>query len=463
METSSQQPTPRSPETAGKRPAEAHTPPSDVLDEAGDRAVRNDEVTAGARAPGDLSARLRQAAQGVRAGWQWLLHWLRANTFTPSWLPPHMRHAPAGYLIAVLLEGSAVLLTLLLGHAFAGLAFPDLLCVLIVVVVALNFGAGPSLAATLASATLLDYFLLPPVLSLGPKSKSDWGSLVLLMLVGIAISVAASQVARERRAAQRANEQLVEANANMDSLLHLVSHELRNPLASLILGAGAAQRQVDRLTAQVGQSTQVEKLADALQRMRRQSERMNRMVGDLLDVARVQTGKLEMTPAPCDLAALVREVTDEQRRISPPRAILLQAPDGPVPVNVDAQRVTQVLTNYLTNALKYSESDQPVHVRLERLGTKARVSVRDRGPGLTREQQARIWERGYRTPEAQVLSGTGVGLGLGLYIARSIIEGHGGQVGVQSVPGSGATFFFTLPIASTSLPISPAAPSAPSA
>jgi signal transduction histidine kinase len=107
------------------------------------------------------------------------------------------------------------------------------------------------------------------------------------------------------------------------------------------------------------------------------------------------------------------------------------------------------VTNYLTNALKYSPAKQPVVVGLDVASNEARVWVRDQGPGLPPEEQVRIWERFHRVKGIKVQSGTGVGLGLGLYICRIIIERHQGQVGVESAPGQGSTFWFTLPLAPT--------------
>ena len=111
----------------------------------------------------------------------------------------------------------------------------------------------------------------------------------------------------------------------------------------------------------------------------------------------------------------------------------------------DADRIGQALTNYLSNALKFSPVDQPIKINLEVSDAQARVSVQDRGSGISASEQSRIWERfqqGQRQPV-----GSGGGLGLGLYITRAIIQQHQGQVGVESHAGEGSTFWFTLPLA----------------
>jgi len=103
-------------------------------------------------------------------------------------------------------------------------------------------------------------------------------------------------------------------------------------------------------------------------------------------------------------------------------------------------------TNYLTNALKYSQAHCHVEIFLNVEGEMARVSVHDHGQGLPPSELEHVWERFYRSPAVQVQSGFGVGLGIGLHISRTIIERHHGQVGVESTPGEGSTFWFTLPV-----------------
>ncbi len=172
-----------------------------------------------------------------------------------------------------------------------------------------------------------------------------------------------------------------------------------------------------------------------------------RLVEELLEVTRLEMHTFELSLQPENLVTIVQETVVNQQQAARTRHIeLVLPPDEVVPVLVDAGRIGQALTNYLTNALKYAPGDQVVSVRLEVEASSARVSVCDQGPGLTAEQQPRVWERFYQVA-APGRQGPGGGLGLGLAIARDIIEQHQGQVGVQSAPGHGATFWFTLPIA----------------
>jgi signal transduction histidine kinase len=151
----------------------------------------------------------------------------------------------------------------------------------------------------------------------------------------------------------------------------------------------------------------------------------------------------------CDLAETVRTCIDTQRLVWPGRTITLDEPAEDVHIRADADRIGQVVTNYVTNALKYSAADQPVAVSLRLEGTEAYVQVRDQGPGLTVEQQTHIWDRYHRVQGVAVQDntrGAGGSLGLGLYISRTIIEQHGGRVGIESRPGTGSTFWLALPL-----------------
>ena len=186
-----------------------------------------------------------------------------------------------------------------------------------------------------------------------------------------------------------------------------------------------------------------------LERAEQRIEHLTRLMNDLLDDSRIQAGHLEMRQDICDLAEIVRTCIDTQRLVWPGRTITLDEPAEVVHIRGDADRIGQVVINYVTNALKYSAADQPVAVSLRLQGTEAHVQVRDQGPGLTVEQQTHIWDRYRRVQGVAVQDktrGAGGSLGLGLYISRTIVEQHGGRVGVESRPGSGSTFWFALPL-----------------
>ena len=171
------------------------------------------------------------------------------------------------------------------------------------------------------------------------------------------------------------------------------------------------------------------------------------LVEELLEVTRLELHQFELSVHPENLVTIVQETVANQQQAVPTRHIeLVLSADEVVPVLVDAGRVGQALTNYLINAFKYGPIDQVVSVRLEVEASSARVSVQDQGPGLTPEQQQRVWERFYQVA-APGHQGPEGGLGLGLAIARAIVEQHHGQVGVQSAPGHGSTFWFSLTLA----------------
>jgi K+-sensing histidine kinase KdpD len=259
----------------------------------------------------------------------------------------------------------------------------------------------------------------------------------------------------EARASELA---LSKTQAQMDTFLGIASHELKTPLTSLKLSLELTLRRLRKLTGGVtigahGDLTLIgstlQPSVELLSRTSLQMERLQRLVDDLVDVSRIQAGKLELRPSHADLVTIVGAVVEEQEQVVPERIIHFQRPaDLSAPIYADMGRIEQVLTNYLTNALKYSPADQPVDVGVEVQRQQVRVWVRDHGPGIPLEEQQHIWERFHRVNTIKAQTGSGVGLGLGLFISHMIIERHQGQVGIESAPGHGSTFWFTLPMQS---------------
>jgi signal transduction histidine kinase len=277
-------------------------------------------------------------------------------------------------------------------------------------------------------------------------------------IAGAIAKLAALAIERERllyeRAKAQANElALREANRRMDEFLGMAGHELRSPLTAISGNIQLAQRQLKKSIDENGDgdgdlATKLELIKTLLDRAERQVKLQNRLVGDLLDISRIQAHKIMLEIGPCDLVVIVREAVQDQCLLVPKRSIRLHMPaKATVPVVADADRIGQVVTNYLTNALKFSAADRPVEVLLTIEGQMARVLVHDEGPGLSQTEQQAIWERFYQVKSIKVKSGSGTGLGLGLHICKTIIEQHQGQVGVESSPGEGSSFWFTLPLA----------------
>jgi PAS domain S-box-containing protein len=240
-----------------------------------------------------------------------------------------------------------------------------------------------------------------------------------------------------------------EAERRKEEFLGMVSHELRTPLTAIVGFLELALLCVERLAGAslIGTADLLNTLDAMLRQAQRQAEIETRLVAELLDMSRMEMQKFEMCLQPCNLARIVQQVVANQQQVAPTRRIELALPaQALVPVEADADRIEQALTNYLVNAFKYSLPEQVVWVQLSVEGLMARVSVRDQGPGLTLEQQQRVWDRFYQAETARHQGSDG-GLGLGLYIVRTIIAQHQGQVGVESGPGQGANFWFLLPLA----------------
>jgi len=221
-----------------------------------------------------------------------------------------------------------------------------------------------------------------------------------------------------------------------DEFLSLASHELRTPLTAI-------QGYLDLLRMRVQGTSDDERLVRYATQAYGQARRLTALVGDLTDVARLQSGKLTLDLAPVDLVPLAARVVETARDLPPGHTIGLDADAAPLWVRGDAGRLEQVLFNLLTNAFAHASSDAPTDVRLRRAGDGITLDVQDYGRGIAADQLPHLFARFYQVVRADRPSRGG--LGLGLFICQELVTAHGGRIAVTSTEGEGTTFTVWLP------------------
>lgn len=246
-------------------------------------------------------------------------------------------------------------------------------------------------------------------------------------------------------------QEMERLNRLKDEFIALAGHELRTPLTSIMGNSEFLQRSVGRqLNGAKSENTteasrgKLEQQQRMLESILHQSGRLNSLINDMLDIARIHGSQLELhNSEQVPLVALVRSVIENRMTLSQ-RPITLETNEEAISGSWDEARIEQVLNNLLSNAIKYSPDNTPVIVRIERKEQEVIVSVHDAGQGISEEQQAHIFDRYYRVRTKENVSVDG--LGLGLYIAHEIVALHGGRMWLESTPGEGSAFYFSLPL-----------------
>lgn len=222
-----------------------------------------------------------------------------------------------------------------------------------------------------------------------------------------------------------------------NDLVNSVTHELRTPLSSIM---GYVEFLQDGLGGPLTPQQQ-----EFVHQIETSTERLRRLVDDLLDFARIEAGTFQLRMDRADLRAKIREIVDSLRpQVAEARLeIAVTLPPDPLWVRMDGQRIGQVLINLLNNAIKFTPGGGRIHVQATGEAGQVRCEVRDTGIGISAEEIPKLFQR-----FSQLRSGVkmGVGTGLGLSISKAMVEAHGGRIGVDSTPGSGTTFWFTLPL-----------------
>jgi PAS domain S-box-containing protein len=233
---------------------------------------------------------------------------------------------------------------------------------------------------------------------------------------------------------------LHELQKERDLYLHTISHDLRTPL-TVIQGYGQLLRE------SLSKGTVGASLGLMCDEMLKGAQRMKRMIDTLVDVARLDGGQVEPKASALLLGSFVQQLVVRLeglrlKGVLDAGRLTVEIPADLPPVLADPDLLERILLNLLTNAMKYSPPETPVRVEARLKGSEVEIAVIDQGAGIAPEDQARIFERFYRSQNIQRRDS----VGLGLYITRKLVETHGGRIGIESEPGKGSTFFFTLPV-----------------
>lgn len=249
-----------------------------------------------------------------------------------------------------------------------------------------------------------------------------------------------AQIEERKKAEQEARHQVVlkqaaeELMAKKDEFMSIASHELKTPITSVKASLQLLQRMAAKDDA-------LQQTVPFVDKASRQVDKLTDIIHDLLDVTRIQAGKLELHQTEFNLADLVKECVEQCEPVGSNQKIIITC-DGKMMVTADRNRIEQVIINLLTNALKYSPKEGEITISIEQQdNSMVKVSVKDNGIGIPADKIENIFDRFYRVENnSPHLSG----LGLGLYISSEIIKRHGREIGVESSPGQGSVFWFTL-------------------
>src|SRR6266852_5296826 len=379
---------------------------------------------------------------------------------------PWWHSAAVGYLVCPLLMGMALLLTYIERMLGVKPYISGGQYSLVAIVVALLWGVRPALFAIILG-FITHYFFVIPLFGLHPfESWSDiamygpWllGQFVLILIVAQREKAQQSALAAEREARlhekAEANQALAQSYQQLEQLNYQLageiqlkdifvsraSHELKNPITTI---RGQTQLTLRRLAKSQVTASELLPLQTHLEKIDAQTHRLHTLIDDLLDVSSLGSGRISLRLEPCDLGSLCREVVEDQRALSG-RDIELELPSDPIMHQADCQRLTQLIVNLVTNAVKYSPENTILWVCISQEPSGVILTVHNDGPAIPQEQQTHLFEPFYRAPQAE--HSPTRGWGLGLSISKEIVERHEGHIWVESSEGKGTTFFVQLPL-----------------
>jgi two-component system sensor histidine kinase KdpD len=260
-------------------------------------------------------------------------------------------------------------------------------------------------------------------------SLSDGARQAIANLIAIALEGARNRAVATEADLARQSEEF------KSTLLDALAHELKTPLTSVKAAVSALLS---------GPSQPSANQRELLSIIEEETDRLTRLVTEALQMARIEAGRLKLERHPCSPESLIRDAIEDSKRLLEGREIQVRTEPNLPPVSADAELAGTVLRHLLDNAAKYSPPGTPIRVVAQVEDAQVRITVTDRGPGLSEQELSRVFEKYYRSARTRDAV---PGAGMGLAIARDIVQAHGGKMWAESTPGQGARFHFTLPLA----------------
>jgi K+-sensing histidine kinase KdpD len=338
---------------------------------------------------------------------------------------------------------------------------------MVVLFIATRWGAGPAVVASLLGMLCFNFFFLPPLGTFTITGPDNWVALAAFLLTAVTagqLSARAKQRAEEAEAGRREIERLYKelqdaferaslaeaikrSEKLKSSLLDAVTHDLRTPLTSIKASATALLDEL-RTSPRQGAAPDAEGQREMLEVINEEADRLNRFVESLLELARIEAGEMRLR---CRWGTIDEIVMTARQRAEPltrGHVVEVSLEEGLPLMRVDAPAIAEVTYTLIDNAAKYSRAGSRIRVTASRAGGKTvRLAVEDEGRGIRAELRERVFDKFYRAPQDDESAVTQPGLGMGLAIARGIVEAHGGRIWVEDGGGNRGTLVaFTLPV-----------------
>ncbi len=363
---------------------------------------------------------------------------------------PKWRRPLVGYICAIPILLFSLFTAVFLQQLFQRFLFPATFLLLALLLVALAWGVGPALLMLVIGIITLHYYFIPllgqftlingdiiqelPVFAIG---------LIILLIVGQRerayrkIQAVHQELERYASELEAMNSHLESENREKGGVLSIASHELKTPVTTIRGYSQLLQRRLAKRSTQ----TDLHDLEPVFKRIDEQTVRLTTLIDRLLNVNTSRSSGIALSKSLYDLNQLCRKVIEDQRELTG-REVVFSPTKEPLELCMDVDRMTQVVINLVSNALKYSPHDKPVEVCVSRDDQCALLQVQDHGCGIAADELPQIFNMFYRTPGAH--SSTTSGLGLGLAISKEIVDRHGGRIWCESKLGVGSTFFVEL-------------------